>query len=48
MTSTYAVIEGRLQKAIDAINTRENLNRAQIAREFNVSYKRLRSKLKNY
>jgi (p)ppGpp synthase/HD superfamily hydrolase len=48
MTSTYAIIEGRIQKAIDVINTRENSNRAEIAREFRVSYERLRSRLKNY
>ncbi len=48
MTSTYAIIEGRIQKAIDAINTRENPNRAEIAREFRVPYERLRSRLKGY
>ncbi len=48
MTSTYAIIEGRIQKAIEAINTRENSNRAEIAREFRVSYERLRSRLKSY
>jgi len=48
MTSTYAIIEDRIQKAIDVINTRENPNRAEIAREFRVSYERLRSRLKNY
>ncbi len=48
MTATYAIIEGRIQKAIDAINTRENPNRAEIAREFHVSYDRLRSRLRDY
>ncbi len=48
MTATYAIIEGRIQKAIDAINTRENPNRAEIAREFRVSYDRLRSRLRDY
>jgi (p)ppGpp synthase/HD superfamily hydrolase len=45
MTSTYAIIEGRIQKAIDA---RKNPNRAEIAREFRVSYDRLRSRLRGY
>ena len=48
MTSTYALIEDRIQKAIDAINTRENPNRAEIAREFRVPYDRLRSRLRDY
>ncbi len=48
MTSTYALIEDRIQKAIDAINTRENPNRAEIAREFRVPYDRLRSRLRGY
>jgi len=48
MISTYAIIEDRIQKAIEAINTRENPNRAEIAREFRVPYERLRSRLKNY
>ncbi len=48
MASTYALIEDRIQKAIDAINTRDNPNRAEIAREFRVSYERLRSRLKSY
>ncbi len=48
MTATYAIIEDCIQKAIDAINTRENSNRAEIAREFRVSYERLWSRLKNY
>ncbi len=48
MAATYAIIEGRIQKAIDAINTRENPNRAEIAREFRVSYDRLRSRLRDY
>ncbi len=48
MAATYAIIEDRIQKAIDAINTRENSNRTEIAREFRVSYERLRSRLKNY
>ncbi len=41
MAATYAIIEGRIQKAIDAINTRENSNRAEIAREINVPVQRL-------
>jgi hypothetical protein len=48
MASTYALIEDRIQKAIDAINTRDNPNRAEIAREFRVPYERLRSRLKGY
>ncbi len=48
MTATYAIIESRIQKAIDVINTRENSNRAEIAREFHVSYDRLRSRLRDY
>ncbi len=48
MAATYAIIEGRIQKAIDAINTRENPNRAEIAREFRVSYDRLQSRLRDY
>ncbi len=48
MASTYAIIEGRIQKAIEAINMRENPNRAEIAREFRVPYERLRSRLKGY
>ncbi len=48
MAATYAIIEGRIQKAIDAINTRENPNRAEIAREFRVPYDRLRSRLRGY
>ncbi len=48
MTSTYALIEDRIQKAIDVINTCENPNRAQIARDFRVSYDRLRSRLRDY
>ncbi len=48
MAATYAIIEGRIQKAIDAINTRENPNRAEIAREFRVPYDRLRSRLRDY
>ena len=48
MTSTYAIIEGRIQKAIEAINTRENPNRAEIAREFRVPCERLRSRLRGY
>ncbi len=48
MTSTYAIIEGRIQKAIEVINTRENSNQAEIAREFRVPCERLRSKLRDY
>ncbi len=48
MAATYAIIEGRIQKAIDAINTRENPNRAEIAREFDVPVQRLRSRLKGH
>ncbi len=48
MAATYAIIEGRIQKAIDAINTCENPNRAEIAREFRVPYDRLRSRLRGY
>jgi len=48
MTFTYTIIEGCIQKTIEVINTCENLNRAEIAREFHVSYERLRSKLKSF
>ena len=48
MTATYAIIESCIQKAIDVINTRENSNRAEIARKFRVSYDRLRSRLRDY
>ncbi len=48
MAATYAIIEDRIQKTIDIINMRENSNRAEIAREFRVSYERLRSRLKSY
>ncbi len=48
MTSTYAIIEGRIQKTIEVIHTHENSNRAEIAREFCVSYERLWSRLKSY
>ena len=48
MTATYAIIESRIQKAIDVINTRENSNRVEIACEFHVSYDRLRSRLRDY
>ena len=48
MAATYAIIESRIQKTIDVINTRENSNRAEIAREFRVSYDRLRSRLRDY
>jgi len=48
MAATYAIIKGRIQKAIDAINTRENPNRAEIAREFRVPCERLRSELRGY
>ncbi len=48
MTSTYTIIEGCIQKIIEAINTYENSNYVEIARKFHVSYERLWSKLKNY
>ncbi len=48
MAATYAIIEDRIQKAIDTINTRENSNRAEIAREFDVPVQRLRSRLKGH
>ena len=48
MTATYAIIENRIQKAIDIINMRENSNRVKIACEFHVSYERLQSRLKSY
>ncbi len=48
MAATYAIIEGRIQKAINVINTRDNPNRNEIAREFNVSMQRLRFRLKDY
>ena len=48
MTATYAIIENRIQKTIDIINTRENSNRAEIAREFDVLVQRLRFRLKDH
>ncbi len=48
MTATYAIIESCIQKTIDVINTCENSNRVEIAREFRVSYDRLRFKLRDY
>ncbi len=48
MAATYAIIESRIQKAIDIINTCENSNRAEIACEFHVLYDRLRSRLRDY
>ncbi len=48
MTATYTIIENCIQKTIDIINTCENSNRVEIAREFHVSYERLQSRLKNY
>ena len=48
MTATYTIIKSRIQKTVDVINTRENSNQAEIAREFRVSYDRLRSRLQDY
>jgi len=48
MTATYTIIKSRIQKTVDVINTRENSNQAEIAREFRVSYDRLRSILQDY
>ena len=48
MAATYAIIEDRIQKTIDIINTRENSNRAEIAREFDVPVQRLRFRLKDH
>ncbi len=48
MTATYAIIENRIQKAIDVINTCDNSNRAEIACEFDVSMQRLRFRLKDH
>jgi len=45
MTSTYIAIEHRIQKAIDALNTRQNPSQTEFAREFNVPLQRLRSRL---
>jgi hypothetical protein len=45
MTSTYIAIEHRIQKAINALNTRQNPSQTEIAREFNVPLQRLRSRL---
>ena len=46
MTNSNKEIEDRINKAIDVLNTRKNVKRIQVAREFNVSVERLRSRLK--
>ncbi len=48
MAATYAIIEDRIQKAITALNTRDNVTRAKVAREFDVPVQRLRSRLKGH
>lgn len=45
MTESYQAIEVRIEQTIDAINTRKNVNKAAIAREFRVPLQRLRSRL---
>ncbi len=48
MTATYAIIKNCIQKTIDVINMCDNSNRAEIAREFDVSMQRLRFRLKDH
>ena len=48
MTATYAIIKNRIQKTINVISTRNNSNRNEITREFNISMQRLRFRLKDY
>ena len=37
MADSYKAVEKRIKKTIKAINTRRNLKRTEITREFNVS-----------
>lgn len=48
MAEQYSSVEQRIQLAIDAMNTRKNTVRAQIAREFDVPLQRLRFRLKGH
>ena len=45
MNQSYAAIEIRIQEAINAFNTRNNARIINIAKEFHVSYYRLRNRL---
>jgi hypothetical protein len=46
MTESYQSVEKRIGQAIDAINTRQTVNKSAIAREFRVPLQRLRSMLR--
>ena len=46
MPESYTIIENRISKAIDALNSRKNAKLSAIAREFNVPRERLRSRVK--
>ena len=46
MPESYTIIENRIAKAIDALNSRKNAKLSAIAREFNVPRGRLRSRVK--
>ena len=48
MSETYEEVEKRIGQAIVAINTRKKVCRSKIAREFNVSIQRLRSRLNRH
>ena len=48
MASTYIAIENRIKKAINALNTRQNPSQTEIAREFDVPLRRLRSRLADH
>ena len=45
MDQSYIAIESRIQEAIDVFNTRNNAKITNVAKEFHVSYYRLRSRL---
>ena len=45
---SYNAIEARIKDVIEAYYTSENPNRSAIARQFDVSPKRLKSRLKDY
>lgn len=45
MPENYAEVEKRVSKAVEAIQTRKNVCRSKIAREFRVPVQRLRSRL---
>ena len=46
MAEAYTIIENRISKAIDALNSRKNAKLSAIAREFNVPRESLRSRFK--